>query len=268
MSAFSPKLIAATVLIAGGLGTVLFPIAQAQIPGGPPGSGGGAPPARGSGFGPGAPGTGAPPPGTGFGITGVAPGMPAGFGTGVVRQQWHYAFAIGMADFAHTLVELGREGWEYCGTVEPTKEQLAGWMKAHAENFVRRGEGTTVLVFKRPHVPPSPQGAGGPVGPSTAPRGGGFPGGAENPFTNRPAPAGAPPIGGGAPGAAGDPVLIRLKNAKAAELAAVLEKLFGKSLTISADERTNSIVIVGDSKLLDDVKSLVEELDTPIVGRP
>ena len=57
--------------------------------------------------------------------------------------------------------------------------------------------------------------------------------------------------------------VLALKSASAVELAEVLEKVFRTGVTITAEPRTNSLIISTDEKTLEDVKALVERLDEP-----
>jgi Bacterial type II/III secretion system short domain/Domain of unknown function (DUF4177) len=108
-----------------------------------------------------------------------------------------------------------------------------------------------------------------------APGGGGATGG------TRPAPGGTGPMGGGpgglgpvgpmggfGPGGGGTPAndqlnVMHLKHALATELVPVLAKVF-PTATLSADPRTNSIVVRGDANTMDMVRVLVARLDMEV----
>jgi RNA polymerase sigma factor (sigma-70 family) len=113
-------------------------------------------------------------------------------------------------------------------------------------------------------------GFAGPGGGGSRPGGPGF-GGAFG---------GGPRGGGGGYGAAGGPggpgrpsgerttSIITLKYARAAEMAGVLEQVFNREgVVITADERTNSLVIRADPTTIDEVKAVIEKLDVPAPPR-
>ncbi|QDU19157.1 sigma-70 family RNA polymerase sigma factor [Urbifossiella limnaea] len=162
------KRLAAAVVVAGGLGVVLFPMARAQQPGATPAGGG---------LGPGAPG--------GQGV--IAPGGTSGMGSmGPPRSGWEYKYVEQrreVAQFKKTLSDLGAAGWEYCDHLEVVS--------------VPGAPSTDLLVFKRPA-------AGWVTG--TGP-GGTMPGMGSGPVVprNGPASSSGPPTGGGE-GSNGGPV--------------------------------------------------------------
>jgi len=318
MAAMRAKLIAATVVIAGGLSAVLFPMAVAQpMPGTgpgfgrsgpelPPGAGapglpGATPGFPGGGPQPGAapggfPGAGGPPPGMSPpGSNSFPGGLPGalgspGFGAPASsRAPWEYTFVAGgfSKDFAALFTQMGNEGWEYCGSFEPTKEQLSDAMKAHPERVANKGGSNVTLIFKRSKgAAPRGFGGGGASGTSSGggPGGGGSgsggsslgpppggpplggsgfgppPGGGNNPFSP---PGGlSGPSTGGVPAPAATPLtIVALKNATAAEMSEVLQKVFRNGVHVTADPRTNSLIIRADEKSLEDVKALIQKLD-------
>jgi RNA polymerase sigma factor (sigma-70 family) len=256
MMAMRAKMLAFSVVFAGGLGAVLFPMATAQ----PPGGGGGQPslpggtPKKGSGaFNP---------------LGGGGSGASMGPGGGVVmlplREQWEYKFSPSAKDNAKLFADLGNEGWQYCGPMP--SEVIAG-------NTMQAG----MLVFKRSKNPPLPSGAtsgvhGGGSGFGAPPGGGVFgasPPGALTPPSGGGSSAGpmvgsfggeSPSVTPAAP--AQTLVIIPVKNGIATELSAVLERVFKGSATISAESRTNSLIIRANEATHSEVKSLVDKLDT------
>jgi uncharacterized protein (TIGR03067 family) len=77
------------------------------------------------------------------------------------------------------------------------------------------------------------------------------------------APAAPPP-------APAEVFVIRLKNAKAADLAKIVTAVFGdgrNSVVIVADPATNSLVVRGTEEKLREVQALVERLDTQAIDR-
>ena len=71
-------------------------------------------------------------------------------------------------------------------------------------------------------------------------------------------------IGGRGPGPA-DVQVLRLRNAQADELARLLKELFGRQpgVTVSADARSNSLVVNADPDTLKAIQALVARLDEP-----
>ena len=61
-----------------------------------------------------------------------------------------------------------------------------------------------------------------------------------------------------------DTQVIRLEHAEAGDLTRILKEVFASTprLTISADPRSNSIVLNGDSSTLRAIQNLIERLDT------
>lgn len=290
------KLVAAALVVAGGLGTVMYTAAVAQQPGeggggsgyssgeffggGPPGSGGapGAAPAGGRG----APGT--APPGAG------GPTMPGAMGGGMARA------SVARAEWEHELVEQpntvsglkkvldtrGKDGWEFAGAVSFGNPS------------------NTQLVFKRPKGGARAGGMAmggmmmGPMGvPGGGPPMGGFPGlpgaagpmGATgggssawgtpptDPFGGRGGGGGRGGSSAGSGGGSGNKAdgraqihVIALKNAEATTLARVLEKVFAKAATITPDPRTNSLIVDATEATMVEVTKLVDRLDGPEDG--
>lgn len=73
-------------------------------------------------------------------------------------------------------------------------------------------------------------------------------------------------LGGG--GAGGNPVtILTLKNANAADLSVLLERVY-PILTVAVDERTNSLILRTDEQTLKTVTALVEQLDVPSKKAP
>ncbi len=270
MMAIRTKLAAAAIVLAGGLGAVFFPLANAQQPGGGggrPGSSAGGPllgfaPAKPNDpdGGPGGPGR------TSGSATG---GPPAAAATG--RAQWEYKFLFLPEGFNEKFVKLftdmGNDGWEFCGSIPPKEPN------------------TNTLIFKRLKVvaPRGPSGGPGPgssgpkAGPSMGlggPMGPGGPGAGPASETlewwsRKVAPMGAgsgagPPGPGGQPaGNAGHPLtILKLKDASALELTILIERLF-PSLTVAVDPRSNALILRADEATLKAVKVLIEQLDVP-----
>lgn len=111
-----------------------------------------------------------------------------------------------------------------------------------------------------------------PVGGNLKPGGGGaVPGG--NRAGGGPSPGGSgasggPPtgglFGGPGPGKPGElPInVFTLKNARATDTAEVLSRVFARErLTITPDERTNSVIVRGDAETIDTVRMLITRLD-------
>jgi RNA polymerase sigma factor (sigma-70 family) len=160
------------------------------------------------------------------------------------RTNWEYKFVDLKSDdraaFEKAVTTAGNEGWEYAGS-----ERLRTGNEA----------AQLVLVFKRP--------AGGMAGGMMG--GGGFGGGMGG-------------LGGfgGAPGKPGAPGGVEmaarvfgLKNSKAAEVSAEIEKAFGKvkGFKVIADPVANTIVIFADPATMKEVARLIESREGPI-GEP
>jgi type II secretory pathway component GspD/PulD (secretin) len=82
-------------------------------------------------------------------------------------------------------------------------------------------------------------------------------------------PAGAAPAGSRPPGPGDGRAqvhVIVLKNAEAATLARVLEKVFAKTATITPDPRTNSLIVDATEATMLEVTKLVDRLDGPDDG--
>jgi hypothetical protein len=262
------KLTAAAVVAAAiGLtgGAVLLSKADAQPPGGakedrrPGGGAGGAPPDRDPR--PGAPVT-RPAPGGEGGAPGM-PGGPGGFGPGgfgvaVAPAQWEYKFVDIKSDrkeFEKAIVQHGKDGWEYAGS-----ERFGGpaW---------NTGAGATpadlTLVFKKRVGGPVFGGMGGPP----AGVGGGGLGGRAGGGAIEIEVGGNNPLGAGVWGQWGgkDGVEVRsfnLKNATAADVAAVLTKTLPRALkAVVPEPASNRLLVVADSAAVKDVVKLIEELE-------
>ena len=282
MMAIRTKLAAAAIVMAGGLGAVFFPLANAQQPGGGGGPLGGSPPGLSNGPPGGSPPglSNGPPGGSPPGLSnrfpqpvfvpadpegprgndpsiGLTPGSAMGGVPAVAigRAQWEYKFVPeGSNDnFVKLFTDLGNDGWEFCGPMPPPK--LA--------NLIGNNSGTT-LIFKRlkgvanraPGGGPGPGSSGPKAGPSMGPGGPMGPGGSA---------AGPTSVGPGAPpaGNAGHPLtILTLKHAVAAELSTLIERLF-PSLTVAVDPRSNALILRADEATLKAVKVLIEQLDVP-----
>lgn len=277
------KRLAAAAVVAGGLGVALFPIARAQ----PPGGGdpfGGAPLGGGEGgglrgqAGPTGPTAKAAPSGQG------GPGGMSSMAAFPPGRGWEYKYVEQRRDvalFKKTLSDLGAAGWEYCDHLE----------------VGRAADATDLLVFKRPTggfvttgvigagpMMPGMMGPGGASGfgvpgpggmvpPGAAPSGGGGSGRVGGPGGYNP--MGQPPglgkgLGGGGVGKAGpagiggDTAVLRAKNAQASDLARVLRELYkAEPVEITSDERTNSVIIRGTPRVIDEARALMAELDAP-----
>lgn len=111
----------------------------------------------------------------------------------------------------------------------------------------------------KPGDKPRPGGSGplpgtgaGPGGPPPGPGPGGFGSGGMPPG----------PMGMGTAKPAGTPLnIFALKNARAAEIAAVLKKLY-QNADIEAYEAGNSVIVRADEKTLEELKALITRLDT------
>ncbi|HEY3788926.1 MAG TPA: sigma-70 family RNA polymerase sigma factor [Urbifossiella sp.] len=301
MTAIRTKLAAAVLLAAGGLGAVLFPLANAQQPGGggPPGARPGGIPIFDRNSGKSAspkpeerpqPGSGGMAPATGpMGSMAMAAGMNA-------AHPWEYKIVAGGFEAPNgfqLFVDLGKEGWEYAGSFPITKNRLELWRRTHPESIdVVNSEFSSALIFKRskggiafggmvgngggggfpppgnPFAAPAGNGLPGASGGDGPPRGSGGGGGSSS---------GSGVVGGygggkytrpsgNVPSANSALTVMILKNAKASELATVLEKVFPGDVSASAEPRTNSLIIRANEKTLHEVKSLIDQLDVP--GKP
>ena len=288
MLAIRMKLAAAALVLAGGLGTVLIPMVIAQpTPGGVgPGSAGGPP------------GSGGPGPGGGpaFGVPGGQPGLFSGPGAGggpagrpmaapTNHAQWEYKFVSAggtSIEFVQLFKDMGNDGWEFCGKQEFANEkELADLQKAFPDMVIVKRSSSVALIFKRTKSG-APRGFGNanpfggmpglPVALNGAPGGGNILGGGGVSGIPPPEPASGGPGGGGgyraipppAPSPEKPLTVIALKHASAPDLGVVLEKVFSRAaLAITADSRTNSLIIRADDATMKDVKALIEKLDTP-----
>ncbi len=261
------------------------PAGPGGLLGGSSGQAGAAPRAGGSGTSSSAAPGGAP--GGGGFVTGGSTGMAA------ARPGWEYKYVQqprDLAQFKRTLSDLGAAGWEYCDHLEMGKSGA--------------GEINDLLVFKRPtggsaaaggrstNIPmpgggfnPFSGGMGGfgngPVG-GAGMTAGGLPPGFGPPGGNRPGvpgsggglggPMGGPGGGGsgkksGPPATDDDPVVLRAKNVRAEEVAATLRTVFDRDgVDITADDRTNSVIVRGNERAVARVRALLMELDVPATG--
>jgi hypothetical protein len=209
-------------------------------------------------------------------------------GAGVVRPGWEYKYVQQRREaelFKRTVSDHGAAGWEYCDHLELGRAAAP-----------RGDEATDLLVFKRPAGGAGwvgggagLMGAGGsfPANPGAVPMGapgglsrgvtggssgaGGAGGGGSNGFGNpaNPLRPGMGPGGSGTgkagPAGAGDETLVlRAKYARAEELVTTLRGVFARDgVDLTADERTNSVIVRGDARAIDRVRALLAELDTP-----
>ncbi len=267
------KLMAATTVMVAALGltggAVLLSKADAQ-----PGGGSGPPPGRPV----------APPAGPPQGRPGAPPdgagGGPAmgGGGWAVGSPKWEYKFVAGgfpAKEFVQLFTDMGNDGWEFCGYWEIAANQLAEAVKAHPDKMVVRPGSLTTLIFKRQKATGAVGGMGGPGGPvdpdarltrtsPMGPMGPGGPGGPAGLGSGSGGPLG-PAMGPGPGGPKPEAVfnVFVLKQAKSEEMVTVLQKLFPNG-TLTADPRTNSIILRGDGKTLEELKALLDKLDVPV----
>ncbi|MBP3959849.1 sigma-70 family RNA polymerase sigma factor [Gemmata sp. G18] len=269
------------------------------IPGGPgPGAGGfpGAPGGAPLGLGApgveagGPPGAGAPgsgsPPGASSGFPGVGPGMPGmpGLGSPAVAPKtvWDHKFVDVNNDrksFEKVITQHGKDGWEFCSSNLFGQNDLVLVFKKRKGGDAPFGSGTGI---SGPLGGPGMMGPGGSIGGSSgpAPRGGPMmPGGGTGPGFIGPGPGGpmsglpggAPGTGpkpGGANAGAGLKVVV-LKHAVAEELVPVLKKVFPNA-EITAEARTNQLIVRADTELFQEMSKLLEKLDVdaPTGNRP
>ncbi len=301
MSFLRTKLAAAVVLTGGLAALVFpIASAQQEQPGGaPPGfgsgarGGGGPPTPPGPAGGPAGPV--GPPPAAGGG------GFAGGMMSARALWEYKFVVAkLPAKEFVKLFTDMGNDGWEYCGTLKGGfgDNQIAEAKKTFPDKIVSESGGDEALVFKRSKggamrgfggggpfgpgggggagFPGAPGGgAGGPGGLPGAPGGvpdlPGLPGGAAPASPGKGAPggsgfgssAGAPPGGSAAGAAAGgrkNITVIALKNADATSMSSILSRVF-RNVTITPDDRTNSLIIDANPQTLDDVKMLVERLD-------
>ncbi len=260
MMAIRTKLAAAAIMLAGGLGAVFFPLANAQQPGGGGGRPGSSDPGLSNGFPPPAlvpakpndPNDPDGPRGSDPSIrltrgNGMA-GPPAAVATG--RAQWEYKFVPEgfNGNFVKLFTDMGNDGWEFCGSIPPKELN------------------TNTLIFKRLKVVANrgPGGGfGGPGQPAGTPMGlGGSMGlGAGSAGIGAGSASGGP--GAAPPGDAGHPLtILKLKDASAPEMVRLVERLF-PLLIIECDSRTNVLILRADEATLKAVKMLIDQLDVP-----
>jgi len=223
------------------------------------------------------------------------------------HTQWEYKFVAASSnakDVVQLFTEMGNDGWEYCGTQEFSDKQLTEAAKAFPDKVVRYGGAAVTQIFKRPKGGMMRGGGGGGggfgasggMGPMAggsgesgffnrspgappmmaSPSGGpGGIGGRSNPGANRP-----PAVNPGAPGVPapqfGPPpasananlAIIKLVNASASELAVVIEKVF-PTASVTAEPRSNSLIIRAAKETENEIKELIGRLDTETdVRRP
>jgi len=262
------KRLAAAAVVAGGLGVAMYPIARAQPPGTDPVG-----PRAGGAVG----GAGAGPVGKGGAGLG-GPGGMTGMATAAAGRGWEYKYVEQRRDvavFKKTVSDLGAAGWEYCDHLEVGPTDLLVF-KRPAGGWTTFGSGSGMMMPGMGSGAPSgfsvpASGGFAPAGPGTAPGGGGpgltpgrGPGGATTPM-GRPS---VPGEGGGGvgkagpPAAAGDTVILRAKNAQAADLVRVLRDLYkGETAEFASDDRTNSVIARGSPRVIQEVRALMAELD-------
>ena len=56
----------------------------------------------------------------------------------------------------------------------------------------------------------------------------------------------------------------RLQYAKAADVSKVISSTIRKDIKVATDERINAVIVSGSKELLDEVKKLIETIDTPV----
>jgi hypothetical protein len=195
---------------------------------------------------------------------------PAETGGGVARPatSWEYKFIEHFEtdhgeQFKQVIKQVGADGWEFCSSQE--------FKKSNGTSFL-------MLVFKKRKemlsgvsvggMGPAGSGSGRPstIGPAP-PAGPAFPspagpgpssGSAFSPAG--PTPAYEAPIRGTLP----DLVFLKVKHARASELAKVLKDVL--AVEVSADSRTNQLIVRSSAKMLEEIKVLIEKLDVPISG--
>jgi hypothetical protein len=242
----------------------------------------------------------------GGGLSGANPLQPGGFtygqgsssGGSVARTQWEYKFVtnwLSAKDAVKLFTDMGNDGWEFCGYYEFNKDQLPAAVEAYPDKIVVKPGSSTALVFKRQKGGARVFGGGGTSGFPTPggvggsgfglPGGGGFPapggpGGGVPPGPGLPAPGGS---GGGSGGRPPAPAgtekfststteksihVLPLKNSNAEETAAMLQKVFGSSLSVTPETRTNSLIIRADAETLAEVKKLLDKVEALDGGVP
>jgi RNA polymerase sigma factor (sigma-70 family) len=119
---------------------------------------------------------------------------------------------------------------------------------------------------------PTPKSGTGP-GMSTRPPGSGMPMGGASGGSSMGGPPGGMSGGASTPSAATQTTVVALKHASAEELAGVLSRVFANQQTavqkfqITADQRSNQIIIRSDAETAMEVMKLVEKLDVPVQKR-
>jgi len=198
---------------------------------------------------------------------GNAPVRPGG---GVAAPGWEHKFVDVKNDrkeFEKVITQQGKDGWEFCSS----------------ERFA---QGDLVLVFKKRK---GDSGGTGGSGNLMTPRGRfgdnnlGRPAGGDEDVKpapadnavdpNRPArpapgrggtgsPMGGPPAGASVPASL---TIFTLKHAKATEMAEVLKKVFApQGVEVTADPRTNRLIVRSDDDTIPAVKRIVEQLDVDV----
>ena len=84
-------------------------------------------------------------------------------------------------------------------------------------------------------------------------------------------PTGGGPLpgeGGSAPMPSGEIKVLTLKNAVAADMSVVLEKVFLGKATITPEPRSNQLIVQADQETMMAVAKLLQELDVPAVKKP
>ncbi len=261
-----------------------------------PGAGGGAPGTGGpSGLpgGPGMPG-GMAPPGGGGGF----PGMMMGGAVTAVDYKFVDLKSEDRESFEKEIKQLGTQGWEFCGSERLRKanegaQLVLVFKKRHGADFPMGGMMAGGMGGGPAGMGVFGGGMGGQggFGGGFAPGGGGMrPGGtgtsssAPKPGDPAPklppgasAPAGPGPMGGVAGGFAGMSrgaldvsseklTVLKLKHAKAEMLAIVLQKVFARA-EITAEPRTNQLIVRTGPETTKEVEKLVIELDVDVPPR-
>ena len=273
MMAIRTKLAAAAIVLAGGLGAVLFPLANAQQPGGGGGRPGGNPPAFTGGQPPGfAPAKPNDPRGSDPSIPDTSlGGPPAVAATG--RAQWEYKFLFlpeGFNEkFVKLITDMGNDGWEFCGSVPPKELNTNPLIFKRLKVVANRGPSGGPAMPGQKAV--SPSGPGGPMGPGPSGPGAGRTSETLEWWSRKVAPMVGEGSGkGGGPGPGAPPAgnaehpltILKLKDASAPEVVRLIERLF-PPLTVECDLRSNVLILRADEATLKAVKMLIEQLDVP-----
>ena len=270
MMAIRTKLAAAAIVLAGGLGAVLFPLANAQQPGGV-GPSGGSPPGLSNEFPqpvfvPADPdGPRGNDPSIGLTPGSAMGGAPAVAATG--RAQWEYKFlSEGFnGNFVKLFTDMGNDGWEFCGSMPPKELNTNTLIFKRLKVVANRGpSGGPALPGEKAASPGGSMGGPmGPGGPGASPASEWFEG-KFRPPTTKVVPLASPASGGSASaGKAEHPLtILKLKDASAPEMVRLIERLF-PPLTVECDSRTNVLILRTDEATLKSVKVLIEQLDVP-----